>query len=229
MVTSYKIDELVLEKLKLNTLPEATKKAFLTCAQNHFFAEGNWYLAGGTALALQTGHRKSVDLDFFTSDKTFDVQKTEEILNTYGAWETTSTSSNTLYGELNGARISLIAYPSFHIAKPLLKVGAISVVDPTDVAAMKIIAISQRGKKRDFFDLYWISLNIQPLFKSIESAQKQYAVQHNLAHILKSMTYFDDAESDPEPTIFFKASWKEVKDFFEKEIPIIAKNLMGLN
>jgi predicted nucleotidyltransferase component of viral defense system len=229
MVTSYQIDKLVLEKLKLNVLPEVTKKAFLKCAQNSFFTEGNWYLAGGTALALQAGHRKSVDLDFFTSDKTFDVQKSEKTLSTIGTWETTSTSPNTLFGELDGAKISLIAYSSFHITKPLLKVGAVSVIDPADIATMKIIAVSQRGKKRDFFDLYWISLNIQSLFESIESAQKQYAVRHNPAHILKSLVYFEDAENDPEPVIFFNANWEEVKDFFKKEISTIAKKLMGLN
>ena len=183
MVTSYKIDESVLEKLKLKALPENTRKAFLICTQNHFFIEGNWYLAGGTALALQAGHRKSVDLDFFTSDQGFDVQKAEEILNAFGVWETTSTSPNTLFGELNGAKISLIAYPSFHIVKPLLKVGTVSVIAPADIAAMKIVAVSQRGKKRDFFDLYWISKNMQPLSESIESMQKQYTIKQNPTHI----------------------------------------------
>ena len=229
MVSSHQIDDSILNKFKLDAIPQTTRKAFLMCAQNLFFAKNNWYLAGGTALALQAGHRKSVDLDFFTSDKTFDIGKAEVTLSTIGPWETTSTSEGTLYGELGGAKMSLIAYPSFHIEKPLLKAGALSIITPPDIAAMKVIAVSQRGKKRDFFDLYWISLNIQPLFESIEAAQKQYAVRHNPTHILKSLVYFEDADNDPEPEIYFKADWQKVKTFFEREIPIITKRIVGLD
>ena len=91
---------------------------------------------------------------------------------------------------------------------------------------MKIIAISQRGKKRDFFDLYWICQNIVPLHESILKIDKQYNIRQNLTHILKSLVYFDDAETDPEPEIYFKATWKEVKKFFIKEIPQIAKKII---
>ncbi len=52
---------------------------------------------------------------------------------------------------------------------------------------------------------------------------------HNYHHILKAMIYFEDAESDPEPEILFEASWQEIKLFFNKEIPIIAKRLIGLD
>ena len=109
-----------------------------------------------------------------------------------------------------------------------MKIGTVSLVKPEDIAAMKIVAISQRGKKRDFFDLYWISHNIQNLTKSIESAQDQYQVKQNLTHVLKSLVYFEDAEDDPMPDIYFKATWKEVKSFFIDQIPKITRDLVDL-
>ena len=144
-------------------------------------------------------------------------KKVAEELSTFGNWETTFIKEGTVYGKIDGAKISLISYPFFKPSESFLKIGTISILSPKDIGAMKIIAISQRGKKRDFFDLYWISKNIQPLSKSIEIMQKHYIVKQNDGHILKSLTYFNDAEDDKDPIINFKASWKEVKNFFKKE------------
>ncbi len=227
MVHSSKISKTVFSQLHLDALPEVTRKAFLQCAEISFFSRGGWYLAGGSALALQTGHRRSIDLDFFTAKESFNQKKAEETLSVSGTWKTSNSSQGTLYGEFNGAKISLIAYPFFRVVKPPLKVGTISVIKPEDIGAMKITAISQRGKKRDFFDLYWLAINIQPLIKYIEAAQEQYSVRENMTHILKSLVYFDDAESDPNPEVYFKADWKTVKKFFQSEIAAIAARIIN--
>ncbi|MEK7658328.1 MAG: nucleotidyl transferase AbiEii/AbiGii toxin family protein [Patescibacteria group bacterium] len=224
MVSPPKINK-NLEKLRLSAIPKTTSDAFLKCIALLFFSQNGWYLAGGTALALQTGHRSSIDLDFFTIQKSFDEKNAEETFSIYNTWKTSSLNRGTLYGELNGAKISLISYPFFKASKPFLKVGTVSIMSPQDIAAMKIAAISQRGKKRDFFDLYWLSLNIQPLKETVRMAQNQYSVKQNLNHILKSLTYFDDAESDPDPKIYFKTTWKEVKSFFQQEIKKISKEI----
>jgi len=229
MDTNLGIDQKLLEQLYLEILPLKTKKAFLQCIENSFFSSDKWYLAGGTALALQVGHRKSVDLDFFTTVKSFDEKKVEETLSLSGVWQTTSLTRATVYGELDGAKMSLIAYPFFTPMKPLLQIGHVSLIKPEDIAAMKIIAVCQRGKKRDFFDLYWLSLHTQDLKKSIEFAQNQYSVKQNPNHILKSLVYFEDAEDDPMPEINFKASWEEVKGFFNTEIKRITTELLRLS
>ena len=94
---------------------------------------------------------------------------------------------------------------------------------------MKIIAISQRGRKRDFFDLYWCAKNIEPLEETIKRLKKQYpSVAHDYHHIMKSLAYFEDAESDPDLELNFKASWVEVKKYFQTEIPAITKKIMDL-
>lgn len=226
MASPFKINSTILEQLHVDILPKATKKAFLKYAEMSFFSTGGWYLAGGTALAAQVGHRQSVDLDFFTLQSRFNEKKIEEAFSAIGGWKTSFIDKGTVYGEMDGAKTSFIAYPFFRPKLQPVKVGSISILKPEDIAAMKIIAISQRGKKRDFFDLYWISLNNQSLSESIVAAQKQYSVSVNLTHILKSMVYFEDAESDPDPKVFFDADWKKVKSFFRKEVVAITKNLI---
>ena len=228
MVASTSIDPEVLKHLHLDILPLATRKAFLACSSLPFFSSGDWYLAGGTALAIQVGHRQSVDLDFFTPNKTFDEKRVAEILSESGKWETTSISQGTLYGKFLSAKGSFISYPFFTPTKPFLQAGTISIITPSNVAAMKIVAISQRGKKRDFIDLHWISQEVQPLWESIQQAERQYSVSQNPNHLLKSLTYFEDAENDPLPDLFFKTSWAEVKKYFQREVPIIARKVIGL-
>ena len=92
---------------------------------------------------------------------------------------------------------------------------------------MKITTISQRGKKRDFFDLYWCVKNLDSLSNIISRLKSQYPfVAHDYHHILKSLVYFEDAEADSAPTIYFEASWPMIKKFFQTEIPKIAKELI---
>lgn len=191
-----------------------------------FFLHDKWYLAGGTALALQAGHRKSYDLDFFTENKEFDEKKTEETLSEQGGWKTSGMDKGTVFGTFLETKMSLLAYPFFTPAEKARKFGTISLLTPADIAVMKIIAIAQRGKKRDFFDLYWICKNVAPLYESILKVDKQYSVSQNPNHILKSLIYFKDAEDDMRPEIYFKVTWEEVKKFFTKEVPQIAKKII---
>ena len=210
-------------------IPPQTKKALDFLSGEKWLEKSGWYLAGGTALALQSGNRKSYDLDFFSTSKIFDEKKLLSHFTKNSNWKTEVEEKNTVYGELFGAKVSFIVYPFFKPMQDLVRNGFIGVLQPTDIAVMKITAISQRGKKRDFFDLYWCAHNVEPLENIIKRLKVQYpTVAHDYHHILKSIMYFEDAESDPEPVIFFKADWKKVKKFFEKEIPIITKTLLGL-
>ena len=211
-------------------LPVETKQALDFLSKEKWLEKSGWYLAGGTALALQVGNRRSVDLDFFTTQKDFDEKKLLTNFIGNSNWKTSVEEKNTIYGVLLNAKISFIAYPFFVPKQEFIQYGSINVLSPIDIAVMKIIAVSQRGRKRDFFDLYWCAKNIKSLDNLITKLKVQYpSVAHDYNHILKSLVYFADAESDPEPEIYFKASWKEVKDFFEKEIPRITVELIGLN
>lgn len=219
------------QKLNLNwdTIPQKTAKALKFLSGEEWLGKSGWYLAGGTALALQAGHRVSVDLDFFTTEKKFDVMNLRSKLPDNNDWRATLEEDGTLYGELFGAKVSFISYPFFIRKQDYIRYGNINILQPTDIAVMKIIAISQRGKKRDFFDLYWCVKNIEPLETIIRRLPEQYpSVAHDYHHILKSIVYFADAETDATVQVSFDADWLRVKKFFTAEVPIIAKKLMNL-
>jgi len=208
-------------------LPRRAKKALDFLSAKKWLKNSAWYLAGGTALALQVGHRSSVDLDFFSPKKFNNNLLLKSFDN--NPWRTDISAEGTIYGMLLGAKASFIFYPFFHPAKEPLSYGFIKILAPEDIAVMKIIAISQRWKKRDFFDLYWCAKNIAPLKESILKLKNQYpSVAHDYHHILTSLVYFADAEADPTPKINFKAKWREVKKFFTCEIPKITKEIINL-
>jgi len=213
--------------LYLNILPKETLKAFEFLSTQKWLGQAGWYLAEGTALALQAENRKSVDLDFFTLEKSFNVKTLLANLIENKNWHATFEENSTLYGELFGAKISFIAYPFFIPKQEFISCGSIKILQSRDIAVMKIIAVSQRGRKRDFFDLYWCAQHIESLIDIIKRLPGQYpAIAYDYHHILKSLVYFDDAESDPDPEINFNTNWGIVKSFFQKEIPIIMDKLV---
>lgn len=215
---------IIAENLKwhLSVIPPATQKALDWLSKQKWLKQSAWYLAGGTALALQVGHRTSVDLDFFLPQADFNQGKLLEHFKKT-KWQSTLIKEGTIYGELAGAKISFIAYPFFVSSEEHNWYGNVRVLLPKDVAVMKIIAISQRGKKRDFYDLYWYCQNREPLLDIILRLSRQYPnLNHNYHHIITSLSYFADAENDPEPRLAFSVSWLKVKRFFIGE----AKKLM---
>lgn len=230
MDTRMGVKRIISESLYLDLLPRVTRRAFLYCTKLSFLKNTHWYLAGGTALALQAGHRQSVDLDFFIPQIKIKITMLERKLLETKYWSTTYIEEGTLYGTLMDAKISFIAYPFFIPSSQMFRFGNIRILVPSDIAAMKIVAISQRGRKRDFVDLYWYCIHRGKLADVINRALLQYPGQeHNLPHILKSLTYFTDAESDPMPKLFFKATWQEIKKYFQKEAPRLAKEFLGLD
>jgi len=212
----------------IDVLPRSTKKALDMLSHAEWLKKSSWYLAGGTALALFAGHRQSLDLDFFTPEKDFSVEKLLANLQS-PEWIADITEPGTVYGRLCTAKISFISYPFFVYKQEPQWYGSVRILSPHDIAVMKIIAISQRGKKRDFIDLYWYIHNSEPLTTILKRLPKQYpTIAHDYHHILKSLAYFDDAENDPMPELFFTADWKIIKSYFKREIPIITKKLLDL-
>lgn len=183
----------------------------------------NFYLAGGTAVALYFGHRLSFDLDFFTTNS-FDSEELTAILKQKGLI-VEQIHKDTLLGKLNGEKVSF-----FYYQYPLLDKQTvwnnIQVASLADLAAMKVDAISSRGKKRDFIDLYIIQKKIS-LSKAIDYYENKYhTLANNILHILKSLSYFTDAEEDEMPQMIQMISWEEVKTFFEKEVQTLSKKLL---
>lgn len=208
-------------------LPADTGKALDYLGKQRWPGQTPWYLAGGTALALQVGHRTSQDLDFF-NPKEFSAASLIKKFPSHD-WKTTVLREGTIYGRLLGAKVSFIFYPFFKPRQPFLSYGSVRIMHEKDIAVMKIVAISQRGTKRDFVDLYWYCQNREPLLHVVQRLEEQYPNSaHNYHHVVKSLTYFEDAEADPMPKIFFNASWEEIKEFFRGEMPLVARDFLGL-
>jgi hypothetical protein len=215
--------------LHFSCLPPWTKKALDFFSKQIWLKDAGWYLAGGTALALNAGNRRSFDLDFFSERSNFENDEVLQELKNQKSWKVTMNRKNTIYGELFGAKVSFIAYPFFAPNQSPIFYGNVRILDPHDIAVMKIIAISQRGRKRDFFDLFWCTQYLEPLEKTLKRLKKQYPeTVHDYHHILKALVYFADAESDPEPEIYFQANWRQVKKFFTSEILLLTKKLLKI-
>lgn len=177
---------------------------------------GDAYLGGGTSLALQIGHRISYDLDFFT-DKKFKAQVFLKKLSQIKVYHHERVEWGTILGRLGYIKFSLFYYPYPLLKKPV-KFKNIKIANIADIAAMKIAAISERGTKRDFIDLFFILQEIS-LHESLDFYDRKYKkLSSNLIHIKKSLVYFEDAEKDPMPRMLVRVSWQEVKNFFRKEI-----------
>lgn len=172
-----------------------------------------FYLAGGTALALELGHRISVDLDFF-SKNTFSVSLLMEQLNTLGNLKIEDQSENTFNGSLDGVKISFFYYP-YPLLFSTKEYGGVFLADERDIGAMKVQAISSRGNKKDFVDLF-VLLKLYSLKELLNFFNKKYEkFNYNQLHILKSLVYFFDADLDPEPIYINIISWTEVKIFIK--------------
>jgi hypothetical protein len=175
------------------------------------------YLAGGTALALHFGHRTSQDLDFF-SEELFDEQVLLQKLQKLPAISAVTAGPHTLHAEINRTKVSFLGY-TYPLLGPLSHFLDAAVADPTDIACMKISAIASRGAKRDFVDLYVVAKRFG-LPALLQLFQKKFALAHyNAVHVLKSLTYFVDAEKDPMPHMLISLTWDEVTQFFTREVP----------
>ncbi|MBU1045618.1 nucleotidyl transferase AbiEii/AbiGii toxin family protein [Patescibacteria group bacterium] len=176
-----------------------------------------FYLAGGTGLALYLNHRLSVDLDFF-SEKEFNSKPLLQKIKKLGKFSVAKESENTLAGVFNGTKIAFLAY-DYPLLFPLKKLGNINVADIREIACMKISAISSRGSKKDFIDLYFICQQGISLKQALALFERKYrGIHYNMVHILKSLVFFDDADNEPLPKMLVPVTWKQVKKFFQEKV-----------
>lgn len=172
-------------------------------------------LVGGTALALQIGHRKSVDLDLFTAD---DFDTNEILIKLIGDYKlkVLLQKPKTLICNINNVKIDFINY-SYPVLYPVIIYEKIRLTDINDIAAMKMDAITGRGSKKDFYDLYFL-LEKYSLLELLHLYNCKYQHQTQF-HVVRSLTYFKDAENNPDPMVFEKnLSWEKVKKRIINEI-----------
>ncbi len=200
----------------LSVINRETKKTIDLLSDLRFIR--SFYLAGGTGCAVHIGHRISEDLDFFsqTEFSQFEIQNT---LKAHGRFLVDYSDTRTLTGRFEQTKISF-----FHYEYPLLEETSdflnLKISSLKDIGCMKIDAISSRGSRRDFVDLYYIlkffDVSLEEFF--IFFQDKYGRENYNLVHIIKSLVYFKDADEDAYLKMMDQYSWQDVKDFFSQQV-----------
>ncbi len=175
-----------------------------------------WTLAGGTGLALQLGHRVSEDFDFFRTGA-FSPGLLYEVLRRAGTVETLQEDDRTLTAIVSTVKLSF-----FSLRDRFLFPGSrylfFELAEQRDIALMKLAAISGRGSRKDFIDLFTILRGGPSLRQCFQWLPEKYGEgRYNAYHILKSLTYFEDAEREPMPRMLEPFRWDECKAFFVRE------------
>ena len=165
-------------------------------------------LVGGTALALQYGHRQSVDLDF-CGRLPEDREALLELIHGIGKVTVLNQSKAILQTVINDVKVDFVDYSRYPwIDEPVKRDGFI-LASEKDIAAMKVNAIIGRGTRKDFIDLY-ILLRHYSLAEILDFYRQKYP-EFSEYRALLSMTYFEDAEMQDMPRMFIDTSWDEMK------------------
>lgn len=172
-------------------------------------------LVGGTSLALQYGHRSSVDLDFFGTldDDPLSIRECLERIGHVGVLKETKTIR--IY-DLDKVKIDFVNYSCYQWLAEAITEDGLRLASPQDIAAMKVNAIEGRGTRKDFVDIYFL-LQHYSLDDILGFYQEKYP-EHSVFRALMSLTYFEDAEKQMMPKMFSKVTWDEMKAYIIKEV-----------
>jgi hypothetical protein len=166
------------------------------------------FLVGGTSLALQMGHRKSIDLDLFTHQPFETESVLESLGQTYQVQPLTVTNTICI-SVIEGIKVDFVHF-RYPFAFPLIEVDGVRLADKRDIAPMKLDAVTKRGSKKDFYDMYYLFEEFTP--QQVLDWYGQMFRHSTSFHVIRSLTYFEDAETSEMPFVFDKKlTWDKVK------------------
>lgn len=194
-------------ELKKKKLLEEHKKAIEKIG--NMLKEGDFYLAGGTGIYYYLQHRHSVDLDFFTN-KEIDFR---EFRSYFEPEDIKLLTKDTIYTKVKNINLSFFQYP-YPLLKPLNNLETIKIASLEDILCMKVNAIISRGSRKDFVDVYFIIKALKMESDEVINLFKKKFGGYDEIVIKKSLTYFEEAEKEPEFPVIKKVKWEEVKNFF---------------
>ena len=188
------------------------------------------YLAGGTALTLNFGHRTSQDLDFYTT-KHFNpmiiYRKFKEIFRGEKISKET-VAEDTLKFKINITDFSFFRYP-YPLIRALIPYQSVELASPEDIIAMKIEAIITRGLKRDFVDVYF-AIRKYGVKGILSFFKEKYPEVFNEYNCITALTYFEDAEKQEQGRkriyIYSGITWPKIKKFITEEVKKYQLNLI---
>ncbi len=169
----------------------------------------DFFLGGGTSLALRFGHRRSIDLDLF-SVHPFDSQKIEYLLHRlFSDFEVVNRTVGSICAVVNKCKLDILHHDYPLLSEPVVHEGLHFLSIP-DLAAMKINAVTNRGSKKDFIDLLLLHENGVPLDKALDYFSDKYGKAGRFLAV-RSRAWFVDAESEPDPFILNGWVWNDVR------------------
>ena len=178
-------------------------------------SEMDLYLAGGTGLALQTGHRPSIDFDFF-APQIVDPEQLYRVLKSVQLdFMILSESFETVYLDIDSVQVRFIGYDYPMLQPPLvwndyhLRLAGID-----DIACMKLSAVTNRGVRKDFIDLHYIIRNFGSLEHYLDLFVQKFQ-QQDIGHVVRSLVFFEDADLEPDVKMNVELDWQDVKRDFE--------------
>jgi hypothetical protein len=198
-----------------NTVTETMRLVLGGFAQTKIGA--HFYLGGGTALSLQLGHRRSVDLDFFSPTEDIPTIRPilEEALAPFHPTLADSAWGNLVY-LVKDVRVGFYGY-GFPLVAPLVETEGAQLSSIEDIALMKMDTLLSRAARKDFYDLYFICQKIG-LRELLKLAPQKYAnVRDFEVQVVKRLVYFENAEADVDPFFFQPVSWQTTKEFFIRQ------------
>jgi len=176
------------------------------------FSEFN--LVGGTSLALQMGHRNSIDIDLFGNSE-INTDLFIDKLKSFGEVVITQSTKNILITKINEVKVDFVNY-KYPLLKDCLVVENIRMLSTKDIAAMKLNAIAGRGSKKDFIDLYFLLDEFS--LKEIVSFYSEKYRDGSIFMVQKSLTYFEDADIQLQPVMYKDFDWKICKQKIIEEV-----------
>ncbi len=183
------------------------------------------YLVGGTALALQLGHRVSLDFDFCVKGNVM-AENIARDLGSVGKFTVDLLEPpHTLLGTLEGVKVSVFRY-DYELLNPFIYYKKVALASVKDIAVMKLTALCGRAKKRDYVDVYVLSQQY-PLEEQFSWYEKKYGVLgNNVYTLIKALGYFEDAEIDKMPKMLVPLEWEQVKTFLLAQSLRLGKKLL---
>lgn len=181
-----------------------------------FAMRAGFYLGGGTAVAIHLGHRRSLDLDWFTSEPIPDPMRLATyVRDAMPGFAVTGIAAGTLHGQVGGVKMSFLEYRHALLVEPAswLEFGC-RVAELDDLACMKLSAVGGRGAKKDFIDIYALGQTRFTLADMLRLYQRKFAVE-DVGHVVTSLCYFDDAEAEDTPEMLWDVRWTDVKRTIE--------------
>lgn len=205
----------------------ASLRDLLNFIGEHTFAE-RFYLAGGTALALRLGRRRSYDLDFFSETDEVLADTRQEILTALAERQpqTLESADGNLLLLISGLSVGFFGYGYPLVEQPDVVEG-VAVASLADVGLMKLDALISRGSRKDFYDLYFVAQEI-PISDLLILGETKYPRARDFQLMaVEGMVQFENADRDVQPEMLQIVPWEDVREFFTEQAKQLGQQWFG--